>query len=89
MQILLPAANLLQLNDVRDACCEFLQSQLHPTNCLGIRRFADLHCCQDLLTATECYIECHFTEVLECDEFYNLTADQVNFDAIPFCTRLM
>ena len=39
-------------------------------------RFADLHCCQDLLTATECYIECHFTEVLECDEFYNLTADQ-------------
>ena len=37
MQSLLPAANLLQLGDVRDACCEFLQSQLHPTNCLGIR----------------------------------------------------
>lgn len=42
VQILLPAANLLQLNDVRDACCEFLQSQLHPTNCLGIRRLVDL-----------------------------------------------
>lgn len=77
VQILLPAANLMQLNDVRDACCEFLQSQLHPTNCLGIRRFADLHCCEDLLIATECYIECHFTEVLECDEFYNLDAEQV------------
>ena len=37
VQSLLPAANLLQLGDVRDACCEFLQSQLHPTNCLGIR----------------------------------------------------
>ena len=37
VQCLLPAANLLQLTDVRDACCEFLQSQLHPTNCLGIR----------------------------------------------------
>ena len=24
------------------------------------------------------FLECHFTEVLECDEFYNLTADQVN-----------
>ena len=42
VQILLPAANLLQLNDVRDACCEFLQRQLHPTNCLGIRRLVHL-----------------------------------------------
>jgi hypothetical protein len=36
-QTLLPAANLLQLTDVRDACCEFLLAQLHPTNCLGIK----------------------------------------------------
>ena len=53
VQSLLPAANLLQLNDVRDACCEFLQSQLHPTNCLGIRAFADLHGCLDLLANTK------------------------------------
>merc|ERR1719305_1713774 len=77
VQCLLPAANLLQLTDVRDACCEFLQSQLHPTNCLGIRAFADLHGCLDLLTSTESYIERHFTEVLECDEFYGLTPEQV------------
>ena len=64
VQSLLPAANLLQLTDVRDACCEFLQSQLHPTNCLGIRAFADLHGCMDLLTTTESYIERHFTEVI-------------------------
>ena len=63
VQSLLPAANLLQLTDVRDACCEFLQSQLHPTNCLGIRAFADLHGCLELLTSTESYIERHFTEV--------------------------
>ncbi len=37
LQTLLPAANLLQLTDVRDACCEFLLAQLHPTNCLGIK----------------------------------------------------
>jgi len=77
VQTLLPAANLLQLTDVRDFCCDFLQSQLHPTNCLGIRRFADLHGCLELLANTESYIECHFTEVLECDEFYSLTAEQV------------
>jgi len=78
VQCLLPAANLLQLTDVRDACCEFLQCQLHPTNCLGIRAFADLHGCLELLAGTESYIERHFTEVLECDEFYGLSPDQVS-----------
>ncbi|KAL0158270.1 hypothetical protein M9458_046346, partial [Cirrhinus mrigala] len=46
---LLPAASLLQLNGVRDACCKFLLSQLDPSNCLGIRGFADTHSCSDLL----------------------------------------
>ena len=69
VQSLLPAANLLQLTDVRDACCEFLQSQLHPTNCLGIRAFADLHGCLELLTSTESYIERHFTEVTNNTRF--------------------
>lgn len=60
VQALLPAANLLQLIDVRDACCDFLQDQLHPTNCLGIRAFADIHGCIDLLSHSEIYIENHF-----------------------------
>lgn len=60
VQVLLPAANLLQLTDVRDACCDFLQVQLHPTNCLGIRAFADLHGCLELLSNAETYIELHF-----------------------------
>jgi kelch-like protein 2/3 len=53
VQALLTAANLLQLSEVRDACCEFLASQLHPTNCLGIRSFADLHGCTELLITSE------------------------------------
>lgn len=72
VQSLLPAANLLQLTDVRDACCEFLQSQLHPTNCLGIRAFADLHGCLELLTSTESYIERHFTEVTNNARFLHI-----------------
>lgn len=77
VQTLLPAANLMQLSDVKDACCEFLLNQLHPTNCLGIKAFADLHGCIDLLTATTTYIESHFAEVLDCDEFYALDDTQV------------
>ncbi|CAH1954554.1 unnamed protein product [Acanthoscelides obtectus] len=78
VQVLLPAANLLQLTDVRDACCDFLQAQLHPTNCLGIRAFADLHGCLELLSHAESYIELHFPEVVECEEFLTLSHQHVS-----------
>uniref|UniRef100_T1J370 Kelch-like protein diablo n=1 Tax=Strigamia maritima TaxID=126957 RepID=T1J370_STRMM len=70
VQVLLPAANLLQLPDVRDACCDFLQSQLHPSNCLGIQAFADLHCCRELMHIAE-------IEVVLSDEFLALSAAHV------------
>ncbi|EGI68861.1 Ring canal kelch-like protein [Acromyrmex echinatior] len=77
VQVLLPAANLLQLTDVRDACCDFLQAQLHPSNCLGIRAFADLHGCLELLTHADSYIEQHFSEVVDAEEFLTLEPEQV------------
>lgn len=77
VQVLLTAANLLQLNDVRDACCDYLQTQLDPSNCLGIRDFADLHGCMDLFNYADQYIQQHFCEVVQFDEFLNLTYDQV------------
>jgi len=63
-QNLLPAANILQLFEVQDACCEFLRSQLHPSNCLGINAFADLHACTELTDYTQMYIEQHFRSKL-------------------------
>lgn len=45
VQVLLPASSLLQMQDVREACCRFLLRQLHPTNCLGIRSFAGTMIC--------------------------------------------
>ncbi|XP_013792165.2 ring canal kelch homolog, partial [Limulus polyphemus] len=77
VQVLLPAANLLQLTDVRDACCDFLQTQLHPSNCLGIRAFADLHGCMELLSYAESYTEQHFVEVVESEEFLALSPTHV------------
>lgn len=78
VQNLLPAANLLQLSDVKEACSDFLKSQLHPTNCLGIRAFADLHGCIDLMAAADLFIEFHFADVVEGEEFLALEVDQVN-----------
>ncbi|XP_072697253.1 kelch-like protein 3 isoform X4 [Canis lupus baileyi] len=77
VQVLLPAASLLQLMDVRQNCCDFLQSQLHPTNCLGIRAFADVHTCTDLLQQANAYAEQHFPEVMLGEEFLSLSLDQV------------
>ncbi|KAF7228584.1 kelch-like protein 3 isoform X2 [Nothobranchius furzeri] len=77
VQVLLPAASLLQLMDVRQVCCEFLQSQLHPTNCLGIRAFADLHTCTQLLDQAHAYAEQHFCEVVQGEEFLGLSLQQV------------
>ncbi|XP_060872578.1 ring canal kelch homolog [Metopolophium dirhodum] len=77
VQDLLPAANLLLLNDVNEACCEFLQEQLHPTNCLGIKAFANLHCCSKLLTSSVLYIQQNFSRVVEGDEFLSLSSEEV------------
>lgn len=77
VQVLLPAAGLLQLQDVKKTCCEFLESQLHPVNCLGIRAFADMHACTDLLNKANTYAEQHFSDVVLSEEFLNLGIEQV------------
>ncbi|XP_048386483.1 kelch-like protein 5 isoform X3 [Stegostoma tigrinum] len=48
IECLLSTACLLQLSQVVEACCGFLMKQLHPSNCLGIRSFADAQGCTDL-----------------------------------------
>ncbi|XP_032225329.2 kelch-like protein 12 isoform X1 [Nematostella vectensis] len=77
VQALLPAACLLQLTGVQKACSEFLQHQLDPTNCLGIRAFADTHCCDELKAAAENFIHKHFTEIVKSEEFMMLNSDDV------------
>ncbi|XP_068798520.1 kelch-like protein 2 isoform X3 [Struthio camelus] len=77
VQVLLPAAGLLQLQDVKRTCCEFLESQLHPVNCLGIRAFADMHACTDLLNKANTYAEQHFSDVVLSEEYLNLGVEQV------------
>eukprot|EP00102_Acyrthosiphon_pisum_P021201 XP_016658411.1 PREDICTED: ring canal kelch homolog [Acyrthosiphon pisum] len=75
--VLLPAANILQLDFVSAACSEFLQKQLNASNCLGIRAFADLHNCTELLSSSEALIKKQFLEVVKNDEFLSLSSDDV------------
>eukprot|EP00102_Acyrthosiphon_pisum_P018706 XP_016655916.1 PREDICTED: ring canal kelch homolog [Acyrthosiphon pisum] len=77
VQDLLSAANILLINDVNEACCEFLQKELHPANCLGIKTLADLHSSTKLLTRSELYIQQNFSEVVKGDEFLSLSSEEV------------
>ena len=60
VQSLLDASNRLQLTSVKDSCCEFLASQLDITNCIGIRRLADMLSCASLTKQADLYIEQYF-----------------------------
>eukprot|EP00102_Acyrthosiphon_pisum_P025126 XP_016662336.1 PREDICTED: ring canal kelch homolog isoform X3 [Acyrthosiphon pisum] len=77
VQVLLPAANVLQLEYVINACAEFLQKQLDASNCIGIRAFADLHNCTELLASSETLIKKQFLEVVKSDEFLSLSSEDV------------
>lgn len=57
---MLAAANLLNISYVKNACAEYLQSQIDPSNCLGIKAFANLHGCVELLSSSEKYIKKQF-----------------------------
>jgi len=57
---LLAAAGLVQLDYIKASCEEFLQTQLNPSNCLGIRALADLHYCTELISSSNAYIKKEF-----------------------------
>ncbi|KAI5631272.1 kelch motif domain-containing protein [Phthorimaea operculella] len=75
VQALLSGASLLQVAGVRAAAASFLAAALAPDNALGIRAFADLHACAELARHAATYIDVHFVEVLEGEEFLALAPD--------------
>lgn len=77
VQELLPAACLLQLTGVKKACSAFLEKQLDPTNCLGIKIFAESHGCVTLSNAAEKYSVQVFDEIIENEEFKLLPVEEV------------
>ena len=60
-------ACLLQLPEVVEACSNFLIRQLHPSNCLGIRLFADSQSCTRLLQVAHSYTAVSFVFLLLID----------------------
>ncbi|XP_034399665.1 kelch-like protein 5 isoform X2 [Cyclopterus lumpus] len=77
IESLLSASCLLQLSAVVQACCSFLMKQLHPSNCLGIRSYADAQGCNDLQRAAHAYTMEHFLQVVGGQEFLLLPVEEM------------
>ncbi|XP_070937358.1 kelch-like protein 1 isoform X2 [Macaca nemestrina] len=75
---LLAAACLLQLPQVVDVCCHFLMKLLHPSNCLGIRAFADAQGCIELMKVAHSYTMENIMEVIRNQEFLLLPAEELH-----------
>ena len=77
VQDLLTLATMLQMEGVQYACSKFLGSQLHPSNVLGIRSFADAHSCATLLHRCNLFLQQRFPEIVLHEEFLQLSYDAV------------
>ncbi|KAI8428656.1 hypothetical protein MSG28_007386 [Choristoneura fumiferana] len=66
-----------QISNVIEACCAFLERQLGPSNAIGIANFAEQHGCVDLKQKANQFIERHFTEVCQEEEFLQLTPSEL------------
>lgn len=77
VQSILPAASVLQFEEVKQACSEFLRRQLDADNCLGIKVFAEVHGCSDLQTAAMVFSSHYFSQVRKREEFLKLSLDEI------------
>ena len=77
VQSLLSAASALQFDEVREACSQFLLRQLDADNCLGIKRFAEAHGCNQLQSAADVYSTHYFTDVHKSEEFLTISPDEI------------
>lgn len=75
--LILPAASIFQLDDLKRACATFLSHQLAPCNCLGMRNFAQTYGCGKLEEQAWKHTLLKFAEVSQTEEFLQLALDQV------------
>ncbi|XP_005098214.1 kelch-like protein 8 [Aplysia californica] len=73
VQAILYAASILQIETVATACSNFMRSHLQPSNCIEVRRFADMHNRVELMKMTDTYMRENFIAVSMNEEFHNMS----------------
>lgn len=77
VQYLFETSSLFQIFPLRDACAKFLEEQLDPCNCLGIRRFAETHSLKQLASRCRTYTLQNFADVAQHEEFLDLRKEEL------------
>lgn len=65
------------MNHVIDACCVYLENQVDPSNVIGIGNFAQQHGCMDVYRKCNEFIDQHFCQVSQEEEFLQLNGCQL------------
>jgi kelch-like protein 8 len=77
VQSLLQCANILQLDCVVSACCDFIYSHLSISNCLSVRDFVESHGCVKLVRKVDAFVKLHYLEVTKSQEFLDISVDHL------------
>ncbi|CAM4898299.1 unnamed protein product [Rotaria socialis] len=74
----LRAAHLFNISEIVETCCKYIEKQLHPSNCLGIHKFALQHDLDELTKTSWNYVLEHFTDLIQNNhEFFELSFDEL------------
>ncbi|KAK5965554.1 BTB domain-containing protein [Trichostrongylus colubriformis] len=73
----LAAACLLQLDEVKVLCCDFLKKGICVSKCLEIRGVAETYACQTLLHFANEFILLNFQHIISLEGFHHLLVEQV------------
>ena len=80
---LLPAADQFNIEGIVFKCCKFLEENLTPDNCIGLRKYAQQYFCTKLEEAALSYLLEHFETIIssattgEHDEYNNLSCGEL------------
>ncbi|XP_048350811.1 kelch-like protein 35 [Sphaerodactylus townsendi] len=74
---LLKLSDLLQISKLQEACINFLEDQLHPSNCFSIKKLAENFCVPFLVEKSERLILGSLGEVSRHEEFLDLEAREL------------
>jgi len=75
---ILAAAHIFNINEIVEKCCHFIEKQIHPSNCLGIYKFAVQRDLRSLTKKSWNYILENFSNVVQNNhEFLELTFEEV------------
>ena len=77
VQSVMMASSIYSFPAVFEATAKFLECQLHPSNCLGIRSFARTYGSKRLVQVASEYFRSHFMDAIKNDEFLSLSGEDL------------